>query len=191
MNHLKRLLGLLAGVVAFAVMPASAQNLNITGTITAGGMSITGSATNDNACTGCVGEVAQQTSLVTSAPPLVSTVPAIVTQVLLSAGDWDCRGAVGLATVNVGTATAATLFSGWTSTNNGSGGTPQPSLVNTPNQSFTQIQVASVSSPAWSLSTGSMRYSLSAATSVYLLANATFSAGTPTGVGQIQCRRMR
>ena len=65
MKNLKTLLGrvLLAGALAFAGLPAFGQNLDLPGNIIAGG-AITatgqiigaGTATNDNACTGCIGE---------------------------------------------------------------------------------------------------------------------------------------
>jgi hypothetical protein len=203
MNRLKIIgIALLSGAVAF---PARAQNLNITGTITAGGMSITGSATNDSACAGCVGQfvssrtdaLANQTaannadgSVVTSAPLLTTAVPNNVTQILLGAGDWDCRGDAALQDVSG----AVTIFSLWTSIQNQNAVPPQQ-VVNTNgaglNHSYVSLQAASVTSPNWALATGSARYSLAAATSVYLNTVATFASGTVGAQGVLDCRRMR
>lgn len=130
-------------------------------------------------------------SVITSAPVLVTTVGANITQALLSAGDWDCRGDVTLGTVGAGTSTAATVFAAWTSTTNQST-LPTFNQTATPqNPSWVGIQAASVSSPLWSLSVPPARYSLAASTSVFLNAVATFSAGTPTGIGSLACRRVR
>lgn len=179
---------LLAGVAAFS--PAFGQNMNITGNLTVGGtISGGGTTTNDSACTGCIGEYISQTSFVTSAPSLVTTVPAIVTQVLLTAGDWSCYGNVSL---TPGPTASVTVFSAWSSTTNAAGVPQTPSTTNgNLNPSFVAMQAAAVVSPLWSLGVGTMRYSLSASTSVYLLANATFSAGGLGAVGTQACRRMR
>lgn len=165
-----------------------------------------GTTTNDNACTGCVGEfftgrtdlLANQTAttvtnaVVTSAPVPVTTVVYNVTQVLLTPGDWECRGQAQLGTVGVGTSTAATVFAAWTSTANQTNAAPISYTNAFPtNPSFVSLQAASVSSPAWSLGIPPVRYSVAAATSVFLNAVATFSAGTPTGMGALQCRRVR
>lgn len=193
-------------LASVAILPAVGQNLSITGTLSAGGLSATGSATNDSACTGCIGEfftgrtdlLANQTAtgvtnaVVTSAPVLVTTVVANLTQVLLTAGDWECRAQMELGTVNVGTATAATQLSAWTSTANQTALAPVPTTNAFPvNPSFVSLQAASVSSPNWALGVPPVRYSLAASTSVFLNAVAVFSAGTPTGLGALQCRRVR
>lgn len=167
---------------------------------------ILGTTTNDNACTGCVGEfftgrtdlLANQTAttvtnaVVTSAPVPVSTVVLNVTQTLLTPGDWECRGQVQLGTVNVGTATAATELVAWTSTSNQTSLAPVTYTNAFPtNPSTVALQTASLSSPAWALGLPPVRYSLAASTSVFLNAVATFSAGTPTMLGALQCRRVR
>ena len=163
-----------------------------------------GTTTNDNAPAGSVGEfifgitgpspgsAPGANPTVTSAPAMVTTTAQTLTQVLLSPGDWDCRGQAQLAAVNTGTATAATLFSAWTSTvQNVAGPTIGGNVTVPTNPSFVSIQAASVTSPTWSLGVNPTRYSFAASTSVYLVASATFSAGTPTGVGELGCRRVR
>lgn len=143
-----------------------------------------GTTTNDNACVGCVGEVLIATG--TSAPLLTSTVPATVQSGTLTAGDWECRGSVNY----VSSGGAATVFSAWTSTT-APPAIPNPAVVNNNQPSWAGIQMASVTSPAWVLSPGVGRYSLAASTSIFLAAAATFSSGTPSASGDLQCRRVR
>jgi hypothetical protein len=177
-------------LASVAALPAWGQNINVTGSITAAGqISGGGSTTNDNACTGCIGELIQQTSFVTSAPLLVTSVPAIATQVLLTAGDWDCGASAQLIPNSV---TSVTLFSAWTSTANASAPPPLPTITTTNlNPSFVGIMTAALVSPTWALGVPRVRYSLSASTSVYLLVDATFTASSATGAGVVQCRRAR
>lgn len=170
---------------------------------------IAGTTSADNALVGSVGEyVLSQTglaiqantplpngtgagSVITSAPALTTTVAANITQALLSAGDWDCRAEALLGTVGVGTSTVATVFAAWTSTAN-QATLPAFNQISVPqNPSLVALQTASVTSGWWALGLPSVRYSLAAATSVYLNAVATFSAGTPTGLGSLACRRVR
>jgi hypothetical protein len=202
----KSLLG--AGLLLVAAIgSAFGQNINITGSLTAGGqISGGGSTTNDTACTGCIGEfISSRTdlaanasagvtlgSVVTSAPLLTTTVVANVTQVLLTAGDWDCRGDVALQ-VATGGGAAVTTFAAWTSNQNQTfapplNGTVQASVNN---RSYVALQAASVTSPGWAIGPQVTRYSLAATTSIFLNTVATFSAGTVGAVGDLDCRRAR
>jgi hypothetical protein len=191
--------------VKIIAVPISGTNWLVTATVNGVGVN-PGTTIADNACTGCIGEfISSRTdqlinssaavvngSVVTSAPLLTTTVPSNVTQVLLGAGDWDCRGATsfGGGTSN---AAAATIFSLWTSTQ---GGTASPPAQGTNagatlNHSYVSIQAASVTSPNWALATAPTRYSLAAATSVFLNTVATFSTGSPSIMGTLDCRRVR
>ncbi len=167
-----------------------------------------GTTTNDLAVAGSIGEyvvgrtdaLALQTAtasvtaggnVVTSAPLLTTNIPSNLTQLLLTAGDWDCRGQSQL---GVSGSASATVFSAWTSTAVASSAPPIPSNLQDgvpTNPSFVALQAAAVVSPLWALGVPSVRYSLAASTSIYLNTMATFSAGTMTGMGNLACRRVR
>ena len=163
--------------------PLSGTNWYLT--LDAQGANLPGTSTNDNACAGCIGEVIQQTSIVTSAPLLVTTVPATVTQVLLTAGDWDCRATAQYIDVT----SAGTQFAAWTSTTSLTYPTIGINAVN--NLSMAAIQTASITSPAWVLSLAPLRISLAASTSVFLTAADVHSSGNTSAAGFLQCRRAR
>lgn len=149
-----------------------------------------GTTSADNAPAGSLGEFIAQNSGVTSAPLLTTQVPSIVTQVLLTAGDWDCRG---MAALTPNPTANPTIFSAWTSTAGVGASPPIPTVgAGTGNNpSFVSLQTAAVTSPTWALAPALARYSLSASTSIFLMADATFGAGTTGAVGNLGCRRAR
>ena len=166
------------------LIPISGSNWQL---VNAGNVGQFVSGRTDQAAAATAGNPAANTSIVTSAPLLTTTVPNIVTQVLLSAGDWDCGGMA----APVGTAsTSYTLFSAWTSTAAIGSAAPIPTVTAGAalNPSFSGIQTAAIVSPTWSLSVPRVRYSLSAATSVYLMADATFTLSASSVAGAMQCR---
>jgi len=138
---------------------------------------IIGTATNNNAAAGSVGEF--QDSTLSGAINYTSTTTATNIQSLsLTAGDWDVHGYL--------------LFS-----NNGSTTTLVTSAL-----SLTSVTQTAISSTAASNTTASVtisnfsaypygRVSLSGTTTVYLVSTATFSAGTPQAFGGITARRIR
>lgn len=162
-----------------------------------------GTTTNDNAPAGSIGEfitsrtdvavnqsVTGAANVVTSAPLLTTTVPTNVTQALLTAGDWDCRGEVFMTPSPFSN---PTQFASWTSTAAASAATPVPAntagAVN--NHSYVALQAAAVTSPNWALGVPLARYSLAASTSVFLNAVGVFGAGTIGVGGSLDCRRAR
>jgi hypothetical protein len=141
----------------------------------------TGTATNDNANAGNIGEYISSTILAGSAVSLSNGAPKDITTVSLTAGDWDCRGDV-QSLPGSGTTTAAIL--GWINTTSATVPTGSTALFNigslpsNPNQVF-------------AFPVGDMRFSLSGTTTVYLSMEAGFSVSTLTGYGSIGCRRAR
>lgn len=137
------------------------------------------SSTNDSATAGDIGEFAQ--SLVTSSPgvTLLTATATNVTSIALTAGDWDVEGAVNFSgtssTVTVRqagiSATSATLPTDGSQVHNGYATT-------------TTSEISSVTLPR-------KRISLAAPATIYLVASATFSAGSMTSFGQISARRVR
>lgn len=165
-------------------------NLSVTGSIapstTAG---IVGTATNDSANAGAVGEVicAQVTNggspsgcaTNSNAPvSLSSNVPANITSVSLTAGDWNCWGNV--AFTNGGT-TVTTQSTG---------------SINTTSATMNTLQFANSSPPSTAglniaFAVPMVRQLLASTTTVYLVANNVFATSTSAAYGRIDCRRMR
>lgn len=154
---------------------------------------ILGTTTNDNACTGCVGEF-QSSAIASSFAAAVLLAPAApqnVTQLLLTAGDWDCRG-------NVGGwpsfTTPVSAFAAWTSTASAadyaanSADNGSRNAMSAYSGILTATAIASQQTPQ--LLVGAARYSLAASTSVFLSTKATFS-GTMSAYGFLGCRRVR
>lgn len=146
-----------------------------------------GTATNDNAAAGNVGEylTATQTSATTGGVVMASGTAMNVTQLLATAGDWDCRGNVGL---NPAPTTIVSSMSSWTSSASASA----YALGGLGNGSEQSIQIPTAgTAPNWILGAVSARYSLAASTSIYLSARASFSTAAASAYGFLGCRRMR
>lgn len=145
-----------------------------------------GTATNDNAPAGDVGEYISSTIASGSAVSLSNGSPSNLTSISLTAGDWDV--------------TCETLFSGGTTT-------PVTTLIaslsgvsaglstNVPGE-FIQVPGyaadlfaggATYSLPA----VGPMRFSFSVTTTVYCVAQVSFTPGTVSVFGLLRARRVR
>lgn len=146
----------------------------ITPSSTAG---IVGTATNDNANAGSVGEYLSNTTTGTS----VTTLTAFnATSVSLTAGDWDVTGVIkwNPAGSTVIAQTAAGIST--TSATFGATGTvaSTPVVSNSPGGSY--VLVAPVA-----------RISLASTTTVYIVGSANFGTSTMTADGFIRARRVR
>lgn len=170
------------------LIPVSGTNW--VATITPNGL---GTATNDNACTGCVGEFvsAELTSLTTGGVVLANATTLGITGLTISAGDWDCRARANL---NTAATTTVSAFSAWTSSTSGGAWTLGAA------DSGAQVTLSGLMSPAnaqaqsaYTLKMGlePVRYSVAAATSVFLNINAGFGTAAASGYGFLGCRRMR
>ncbi len=141
---------------------------------------IIGTLTNDSAATGVVGEFIS--SVIPQASPVTLTggVPANVTSISLTQGDWDIMGNV---VVSYSGATIQTLTTVWTSTTSAS--IPDISLTN-----FIDTGVVGADA-SYGLSTPFFRASLAGTSNVYLSVNADFASGTAIAFGGIYARRVR
>lgn len=141
--------------------------------------SIVGTATNNNAVAGNVGEYISSTIASGSAVALSSTATANVTSISLTAGDWDVTGVVDYVMT---TATATNFLHGSSVTSATLGA----------QDTYSQKPFAFVGSSA---TLGDdipvTRISLSATTTIYLVAQATFSGGSIGAYGTIRARRIR
>jgi hypothetical protein len=143
---------------------------------------IPGTATNDNATAGNLGEYVE--NVVGSGSPIaiVTGTPKTITSIPLTAGDWDVD-TVGsfLPAATTSTTGMAVSISGTTNT-----------LDSTPGKIVGLTQPATVTGgTANSLSIPPYRLSLSGTTTVFLVLLANFSVSTAGGYGIIRARRVR
>jgi hypothetical protein len=139
---------------------------------------IKGTATNDNAQAGSIGEFPTPTNL--SAVSLTTIVPANVSSVSLTAGDWDIQGTV--VYVPAGSTTAIAFISGISTTSATLGA----------NGTFSaQVSTYAAGSGQPSITSPTVRISLASTTTVFLIADANFAVSTCTASGFLRARRVR
>lgn len=159
-----------------------------TGAITANG-GLVGTATNDSATAGNVGELKTTTVAAGSAVAgAATTVSKDLTSVSLTAGDWDVDAACNYVMTGM-TATVLSCGLGTTTATQatqagGSGIGTDPLTIAT--QTF-----GTTLSGTTQQRVGPTRVSLAATTTIYLVVNHTFSAGSYTMYGTIRARRVR
>jgi hypothetical protein len=157
----------------------SFTTLRATSTITPSSTAgIVGTTTNDNAQAGSVGEILSNT---TSSTSLTTTVVANCTSVSLTPGDWDVEATVQF--IPGGTATTSLMLAGISTTSATVGG------LGTYNSSV--IPFGSSASVATLMSSPVVRVTLTTTTTVYAIAQTTFSASTMTCNAFIRARRVR
>ena len=144
---------------------------------------VVGTATNDSAGAGFVGELLTASLAVGSATSLVSATAKDVITVSLTAGDWDVTGVVDF--VPGATTNATLLLYGANSATNtlGADDTYASKVFLTAGQVTTAGHYRNV--------IPTQRVSLSATTTWRLIAQATFSVSTMTAYGTIRARRVR
>jgi hypothetical protein len=140
-----------------------------------------GTATNDNASAGNIGEYVSS-SVNAPGVSVTSGTAKDITSISLTAGDWDVWGSVGF---NSGGTTVASLLAGWINTSSATN-------PNAPNGGAYFLQdPVSFSNPTFCYPIGMMRISLATTTTVYLSTYAAFSVSTLTAYGFIGARRVR
>lgn len=142
-----------------------------------------GTATNDSAAAGVVGELLSSTLASGSAISLTNDVSADVTSVSLTAGDWDVW-ATAIFTGNA--ATTVTQLNASISTTSATVDGTIGRLSNRTSASYTAFAVG-----INTLGCGPARISLASTTTVYLVATATFATNTASAYGGIFARRRR
>jgi hypothetical protein len=150
---------------------ASGANSDIT--------SLTGTATNDNASAGKVGEIISSTILVGSAVALTSGSSANITTLALTAGDWDVHGNV-LFNIAATTSVLALLAS-----------SSQVSGTHDATAAVTFRSAAFVPANNMGFSCPTQRISIAAPATIYLVATAAFTVSTVAAYGRIYARRAR
>jgi hypothetical protein len=151
------------------------------------GIAVQGTNTNDNAAAGNMGEYVVSSVLSGgSVVALTSNTAANVTTISLTAGDWDVRGAVFADGAGGTTATrVAGGVSRTTATLGGFGDDTQGSAQ------WAGSATLGIGANQVGVAIPASRMSLSATTTVYLVAVANFTVGTAAAYGFISARRVR
>lgn len=135
-----------------------------------------------DAAIGVVGEYVE-TAVASPGVTLTTATSKTVGSVSLTAGDWDISGTV---TFGGNVATNVTQFRGGSSqTNNTLGGNGTVFVDFRPGGAV----MFTVNDPSYAIPT--VRMSLGATTTVYLVANAVFTVNSCTAYGVLRCRRIR
>ena len=147
---------------------------------------VKGTTTNDNAAAGSLGEFITST-IATPGSTLATATPINITSISCTAGDWDISMVADYAytgTTVTDIRAGPSLTTGTLPTQPGGGGLGTDSLAVDSSNFVTITDVQTISS-------GPVRLSIAATTTVFMVAQATFSIGTVTVFGTIRARRVR
>lgn len=173
-------------VLCLPLSPAIAQQGTMVGPLpSATGQAATGqipgTATNDSAAAGKVGEYITNTLAQGSAISLTTNTATDITSVPLTAGDWNCWGQINFA---ANAATTVNFEIGAISA--------VSNTLPTNTDGFSQLQLAGATGINTNyLAIAPMRFLLSGTTTIYLVAYGTFLVNTLSAYGKIACRRAR
>lgn len=143
-----------------------------------GKTAITGTATNDSASAGYVGEYVSSTIASGSAVSLTTATVANVTSISLTAGDWDVSGRVAWSFMNNTTAAGASI-------------SLTSATQDSANLVYTRLGSAGNLIGIYEVALPTARISVASTTTVYLVAEATFATSTNSAYGRIMARRVR
>lgn len=138
---------------------------------------ILGTATDDDAPPGYVGEIISSQVVAASSIALTNNVAANITSINLTAGDWDVWGNFSIAFSALGTSA-----SGWVSPFSAS--IPDLSLIS-------QCNITPAAIANYRVAVPGVRGSFTSTTTVYLSTIAAFASGTASACGGIYARRRR
>ena len=141
-----------------------------------------GTATNDNAAAGNVGEYITSSNV--SGIALSNGTPVNLTSMVLSPGDWDIAGMAGF---TAGAATTIPFFEAVICLTSASFAIPVEAGTATVLQTTSGFGSSSTNQVALPIARGSFAVS----TTVYLNVEATISAGSANGQGRLRARRVR
>lgn len=177
-----------SGALVFATSPtlvtpvlgaASATSISFSST-----SGIIGSSTNDSAAAGSVGETVTSSVAFGAAVALTSSTTANVTSISLTAGDWDVWGQICSATSS---GTVPQSFFGQITTTSAT--LTFPPTASTPTAGMNNL--GGSATQGFYFAIPPIRLSLSATTTVYLVANSIFTVSTMAAYGYIMARRRR
>lgn len=141
---------------------------------------MSGSATNDSASAGNVGEEINNFVNLTAGPSLTTATAANAMSMTLTAGDWDVSGELILE------------YTGATQSGDGQAsiGVTSATLANNCFDCYNPLRLTTTTCKS-SLIMTPRRMSNSGSQTVYLVAQATFTAGTCKASGNLHARRLR
>lgn len=187
-----------AGRIAFTTIGTKRMHINSGGLIpnndnavalgtsglrwsTVNGIAYLGTATNDNAASGMIGEYMTHQTVTGSSVSLTTNTTANVDSLTLTAGDWDVYGVVDF------------TFGATTSYTYAAGGVSSTSATLVADQGFAHTTPAEVpvNTNDQSYPIAPTRFSVSGSTKVYLVARSTFTVSTLKAYGTISARRAR
>lgn len=142
---------------------------------------IPGSATNDSASAGNIGEYISSTVLAGAAVSLTNNIAANITSMAVTAGDWDLWGSENYQ--GAGAAVTNNIF--------GSISTTSATFPGAPNGGAFANFVTSGTNAAYGLVVGMMRGSFTPTITNYLVAQSGFTGGSNTVYGFLGARRRR
>jgi hypothetical protein len=159
-----------SGSAVFALTP-TITSPNVVGTISGG-----------NAAAGSVGEYISSNVAAGSSVALTNNVPANITSISLTAGDWDVWGTIG--TNPAGTTTQANTAGAITTTS--------ATLPTSPNAgAMVGLPFSTAAGTFITVPVGTTRISISSTTTVYLVISSNFGVSTNSAYGFIAARRRR
>lgn len=166
------ILPIVDGLANFIMKTDGGGNLSLTN-----GGQVSGTATNDSASSGNIGEFVSAEE--TTGVAMTTITSRNITSISLTAGDWDVMGHVSLEA----SGSVITQAYSWISSTSA---TP-------PNLYLTSLVTIIATSPYTNYSAPApfKRFSLSGTTTIYLSAQCTFGSGTVNGGGGIYARRRR
>lgn len=167
-----------AGTAVLGGPTTISNSLSVTGPT-----SLTGTVAADLAAAGRIGEFASSNVLVGSAVALTTGTPANVTSLTLAAGDWEIHGNL---VANPAGTSAIANFGGGFSTTSGA----LPTAPGSGGYAFTGAMAAGVT-PAVGVTLGKLRLNVSTSTTVYLVAQSSFTVSTNGAYGFMSARRIR
>jgi hypothetical protein len=168
---------IMATGTVYAANAELSGDLTVLGTTTIG--AIVGTTAVGNASAGTLGEYVESKVASGSPVSLTTATAANITSISLTAGDWDVEGNISIA------GASATYTQGV-----GSIGTTSATLATDGTEVYSGAQFTLLSVTD-GVTIPRKRINVSATSTVYLVAKATFSAGTMGGYGSINARRVR
>lgn len=144
-----------------------------------------GTATNDNAIAGNIGEYMESVVLSGAAVALVTATSKTITSITLTPGDWDIDGTVVILPANT---TNVTQMAGSISATNNALDTTPGRYAEPP---FPSAGFVYNGAKAPHIPTPTQRVSITANTTYYLVALASFTVSTCSAFGSIRARRVR
>jgi len=141
-----------------------------------------GTATNDSAAAGKVGEYIEASIASGSAVALTSGAAKTITSITLTAGDWDVSGHVAFTSAG---GASFTIVAGSLSLTTDTSSSTLGRWNQTVSAAFVPagVPISTVIVPS--------RFSVTGSTQIFLVGFATFTVGTSGGYGLIRARRVR